>query len=70
MTFEEFWADYEKRGIEYTETRRTMAVMAWDAALCSAQCASFEQGKIRSANEITATLSNLHTWVKPTTSLL
>jgi hypothetical protein len=69
MTFEEFWADCEKRGIECTETRRTMAVMAWDAALCSAQLAAFERGKIRPADEIAQALSNLHTWVKPTTSL-
>lgn len=40
-----------------------LAQAAWDSALCAVQAQNFDpNGKMRSAQEITATISRLHSW--------
>lgn len=68
MTFEEFYADAVGRGMN-AEHRPAM-LTAWDAALCAAQMECFEQGRIKPADTIARVLSDLHSWVKPTTEKL
>ena len=66
MTFEEHWAA-QGEPLIHDKEKRAIAMMAWDAALCAAQARNYdEHGHMRSNLEITATLSDLHTWVKPT----
>ena len=67
MNFEEFWANASALGMPADESSRALAMSAWDAALCAAQAQNFDSaGKMRSALEITDTLSRLHSWNKPT----
>jgi hypothetical protein len=65
MTFTDFWAECQALGMECDEARRLIAKSAWDAALCAAQAAAHDQGKLRPAAEICQTLSELHTWSTP-----
>lgn len=60
MTFEEYYADALGRG--ENPTHRAAMKCAWDAALCAAQMECFEQGRLKPADTIAATLSELHSW--------
>jgi hypothetical protein len=67
MTFDEYWAG-QGEPLASDSAARAIAMMAWDAALCAAQSLNYDtRGRIRPALEIAATLSDLHTWVKPAT---
>jgi hypothetical protein len=65
MNFEEFWANAAEIGYPTDERSKNLAMSAWDAALCAASAQAFERGKLRTNHQIAATLSDLHTWVKP-----
>lgn len=68
MTFEEFFTDAIGRGMN--PAHRPAMLCAWDAALCAVADASRHRGKLKDALTISAAISNLHSWVKPTASLL
>lgn len=63
MTFDEYWAG-QGEPLASDREKRAIAMMAWDAALCAVQARNYdEKGRMRSNLEITATVSDLHTWV-------
>ena len=65
MSFKEYW-EGQGEPLASDKEKRAVAMMAWDAALCAVQDRNFDdKGRMRSAIEITATVSDLHTWVKP-----
>ena len=66
MTFEQFFADAVELGM--SPDHRTHQLIAWDAAICAAKAACFEQGRMKPADVCGPALSALHSWVKPTTT--
>lgn len=68
MTFDQYWTNAAALGIPTDDHNRSIAVLAWDAALCAAQEAAFAHGKMQDAPTITAALSSLHSWAQPKTS--
>jgi len=66
VTFSEYW-EGQGEPLASDKEKRAIAMMAWDAALCAVQAENYDtKGRMRSASEIAATISDLHTWVKPT----
>lgn len=62
MIFSEYW-EGQGEPLVSDAGARAIAMMAWDAALCAVQEQNFDSaGQMRSALEITATVSDLHTW--------
>ena len=66
MTFEQYFADAVGRGMN--PDHRPAMLCAWDAALCSAAMASREQGRLKDSLAIAAAISDLHSWVKPSSN--
>lgn len=62
MNFDQFLAEHGP----VNDALRALMAAAWDTALCSAQAASVTPDfQLRSAGEIAAALSELHTWNSP-----
>ena len=69
MSFEDYW-EGQGEPLASDSAARAIAMMAWDAALCAVQDKNFDHdvdrdGRLRPSLEIAATISDLHTWVKP-----
>ena len=64
MSFEEFWAEMVGRGTPDRAVERTLAMAAWDAALCAATAAAFDAGRLRDSGDVLRGVTDLHSWVK------
>jgi len=62
VSFEEFFGRHEET--LRMVNARAAAESVWDAALCAAQDAMFDRGRMRDSREAHRRISELHTWVK------
>lgn len=68
MNFEQYFADAVGRGMN--PEHRPAMLCAWDAALCAASLACRDQGRLKDSLTMAAEISNLHSWVTPTTEAI